>query len=552
MQYDLQIQALMNEIKVLDESLDQGILPKLAKLEEKAVALHDDYLLGFTYYYYYSFAKYYFDPDRKDFTQYLSRAVHHLMKAEDHEMLARVFNLVAVDAFSYGSYDVAYSFYMHALQEADILQNVVFGTVIETNLSLIFLELRAFKEAKEHIKKAIRIMNTRAEKDISPFSLHAAYVDEAAICLELDDYKAARRALKRALRILPRANAPDEDLKISISMIQLRLAIMDGNTEEKGHLTDLLVRSLEEELSPAGYIGDIRNLCRFLLQENETAIVGRVIEAVSERILSSDKVHAIRMFTTLKIEYATVRGDRKYLKESLVEQRCYLKKTRDDLNKIHSYTLDLVELDTTIRTAQQKMNAEHTRLEQRAYMDALTGIGNRRMVDKIMAEAFERAYRNGSQLGIAFLDVDYFKEYNDTFGHLEGDQCLIAVAKEIERMCNAALPVGTAIYGGRYGGDEFVMIYEGFHEKEILAFAATLCTQIRKLAIPHPHNPISKTVSVSQGICVGSPMGKQKLWEYLSGADEALYKVKWARVCKRPKVNGIHIQRHVAFDTKGA
>ena len=478
--------------------------------------------------------------------------MHHLTKAGDHEMLARAFNMVAVDAFFYGSYDVAYNYYMHARQEAAASGSRLFLAVIDTNLALIFLELRDLKKAQLHIRRAIAYISRQEDKQLRPFSLHAAYVDEAIIYLEMEKYPAAQKALDRALSVFPRANAPDEDLRLSLSMIRLRLAIVNRDAAEERRLSGEVVRNLREEQHPDGYAGDIRNLCRFLLSRGKKRLVGRIIEAVNDRILAAGVVHVIRMFTTLKVEYATACGDRKKLKESLAEQQRYLESSRSHQQQILNYTLELVKLDNAIRNDQRSIRAEHERLEEKAYHDALTGIANRHLLNKLLSTAFDAAIREGSVLGIGILDVDYFKEYNDRFGHLEGDACLRAVAAELQRFSEEKLPDGAAITCGRYGGDEFVMIYEGLEKEQIRDAAARLSGRMRELAIAHPANPQGGLVTLSQGICVGVPAQKQKIWDFLSAADVAMYQVKRARTTGRPKKNGVVVRGLGAHDRGGA
>lgn len=538
MDYDRKTKALMKEIKTLDESLDRGILPKLAQLEKIADSLNDDYLTGFTCYYY-SFAIYYFDPKRKNFMQYLSRAVHALMKVRDHEMLARVFNLVAIDAASYGSYDVAYNYYMNALYEALMNGSIVFLTVIETNLSLLFLELRDFRQALQHIKNAIRYMKDYQNTEMRIFTLHAAYVDEAAIYLEMKDYTAATKSLQKAMRILPRSTAPDEDLSLSLTLIRFRLAEINGETEEQKKQFDTLIGMLKREPNPEGYAEDIRNLGRFLMQRDEMTRVRKLIDTVGEGLMASHRVHVLRMLSTMKVQYAIATENKKYLRAALDEQQHVMECNRSNLNRTHNYTLDLVELNSSIRRDHLHTRTEHARLEKKAYQDALTGLPNLRRLNKDLSAAFDRSYQNRTPLGIAFLDIDNFKEYNDTFGHIEGDRCLVAVAKEVARLCESVTQKDALVSCGRYGGDEFVIIYEGLTQQQIRRMSAELNEQIRSLARVFPGNPQGGIVTVSQGICVGIPKCKERVWNYLSEADKAMYMVKKARLTSRPKRDGI-------------
>ena len=538
MRYDRQTRALMAEITELNDSLDEGVLVKLAQLEKTATALNDDYLLGFTYYYY-AYAKHYFVKDRADFTQDLSLAVRYLMRVEDHELLSRVFNLVAIDAFSYGAHDVAYNYYMNARQEARAMGNVLSVAIIETNLALIFMELADYKKAKHYIGNAIRLLYDSRNDPNARYSLMAAYVDDAMISIGQGRLKAARRALKEAEKYIPENATPAEDLRISRTIIALRLAFAENNAKEVQRLERFLIDCFREEPYPADYIGDIRSLCTWLIERGHPAVAGRLIDTVNQKILASDTGHAIRSFSTLKVHYYTACGNDRKVREALEEQQALLHKQRESLNRMRKYTMDLVRLDNDIRTMRRHTKEEHVQLEKKAYHDALTGIANRYMLNKLLEASFERAHKDETLLGIAILDIDYFKEYNDTFGHPAGDRCLVSVASAIEALCEKELPEGASVYAGRYGGDEFVLIYEGMEREKILSLAKGLDRDIRALAIMHPKSAIDKVVTVSQGLCVSVPARKHKVWDFLSGADVALYEVKEARGKKSQIKNGV-------------
>lgn len=530
----------MMEIKTLDESPERGVLPKIAQLEKTALSLNDDYLLGFTYYYS-SFAKYYYDENRSNFTKDLSKAVHHLMKAGNHEMLARVFNLVAIDAFSYGCYDVAYNYYIHSLHEAEATSSILFAGVIETNLSLIFLELRNHRMAKQYIRSAIRRLYDVRNSESVCFSMHAAYIDDAMISLEQGHIASARSALRHALKYVPSSPAPGEDLKISVAMIRLRLAFADGDTAQFTEIANDLVRYLKDETYPEGYTSDIRNLCTWLMAQKEYALVGRILDAVNEKILSCAMIHIVRMFINLKTTYYTACGNDAKLRSSLLEQQRLVLAQDVHLNRIHKYTLELVRIDSTIRREQQSLRAQHVSLQKKAYHDALTGIANRHMLNKILESSFERAYEKQTLLGIAILDVDYFKEYNDSFGHPAGDRCLVSIASEMEQLCADATTTKSSVFCARYGGDEFVMIYEGYTQDQIASHAARLNERIRSLALSHPKAATEEIVTVSQGLCISVPGRKNKAWDYLSQADVALYQVKINRGRRTRKKDGIMV-----------
>jgi two-component system sensor histidine kinase/response regulator len=133
------------------------------------------------------------------------------------------------------------------------------------------------------------------------------------------------------------------------------------------------------------------------------------------------------------------------------------------------------------RTAMQiDLKKKTDLLETLVDLDGLTGISNRRMFDRKYAEEWRRAKRRGSPLSLCIMDVDFFKQYNDNYGHAMGDKCLKLIAQELQKVVRRA---GESV--ARYGGEEFVLIMPDIDEEHAVDFANKLRQKIEILAIPH-------------------------------------------------------------------
>ena len=157
-------------------------------------------------------------------------------------------------------------------------------------------------------------------------------------------------------------------------------------------------------------------------------------------------------------------------------------------------------------------------LESLSRLDSLTGIANRRHLDEILDDEWNRAMRQNQPLTIMLIDVDHFKLYNDKFGHLAGDSCLRQVAQLFARMTKRSGELAA-----RYGGEEFVLVYPGMDSTLAKEQATRLLNQIASLAIPHPNG---QPVSFSLGICVSTPSPEVDIAQLLHRADTALYQAK--------------------------
>ncbi|WP_284335304.1 diguanylate cyclase [Comamonas sp. NoAH] len=158
-------------------------------------------------------------------------------------------------------------------------------------------------------------------------------------------------------------------------------------------------------------------------------------------------------------------------------------------------------------------------LEQLALADGLTGLANRRHFDEMLEHALRRSPRSGEYLGLALMDIDLFKQFNDHYGHLQGDDALRAVAQAMRQHAQRA-----GDCAARYGGEEFAFVSLG--SKEALPqMVKNFRSTINCLRIPHAASP-SGQLTVSAGIVVCSPQASRTVPQLLEIADSLLYQAK--------------------------
>ncbi len=153
--------------------------------------------------------------------------------------------------------------------------------------------------------------------------------------------------------------------------------------------------------------------------------------------------------------------------------------------------------------------------------DGLTGIANRRRFDEALLEEWSRAARGQTQLSLVMLDVDHFKIFNDTYGHVAGDTCLRSIAGALSQ--SLMRPVDLV---ARFGGEEFVCLLPGTDPAGALLVAERFREAVAELAIPHEHSPTAPTVTLSQGLVTMVPVAEATPDLLLVEADNRLYEAK--------------------------
>jgi len=169
----------------------------------------------------------------------------------------------------------------------------------------------------------------------------------------------------------------------------------------------------------------------------------------------------------------------------------------------------------------KKLLAEVEQLSER---DQLTGLYNKRMFNSFLSKEWQVALRNNWNLSVLMIDIDFFKHYNDEYGHLEGDACLSRIAEAIKEV-----PRRPGDYCCRFGGEEFVVVLQDTDTEGAVNLAEHIMKNIHKLNIPHKQSSISNHVTISIGVSTVSLQHKKIQRDpslLVDSADKALYEAK--------------------------
>ena len=169
----------------------------------------------------------------------------------------------------------------------------------------------------------------------------------------------------------------------------------------------------------------------------------------------------------------------------------------------------------------QDLERKNKELNKMAFVDGLTGIPNRRYFEDNLKSEWDKAVKNSLPLSLIILDIDFFKLYNDTYGHQQGDACLKLVAQRL----NESASLSNNIVA-RYGGEEFVAVLPGLDKESAGAIADKMIADIALLNLPHKSSSVSEIITVSLGVGCLLPVDSMKSAGLVEIADRELYKAK--------------------------
>ena len=188
---------------------------------------------------------------------------------------------------------------------------------------------------------------------------------------------------------------------------------------------------------------------------------------------------------------------------------------------IHIITKRAATIQRIVTEKTSELNDANKKLKKLSRIDGLTGIANRRFMDDFFDKEWLRAIRNKTSISFILIDIDFFKLYNDNYGHPKGDECLKKVAAKLKEQVNRS---GDLV--ARYGGEEFALVLADTEKAE---YIANNCQQsIEELQIPHAFSKTADVVTISVGLCTIVPEKGTDPGLIIETADKALYKAKEA------------------------
>jgi diguanylate cyclase (GGDEF)-like protein len=221
-------------------------------------------------------------------------------------------------------------------------------------------------------------------------------------------------------------------------------------------------------------------------------------------------------------EFSSLARSFNHMSQEIQESRAQLEDySRSLAQKVADRTAELQQEVQHRAAAEAALQVANQQLRRLAYLDGLTQIANRRLFDERLQHEWHRLKREQLPLSLILCDVDYFKQYNDTYGHQMGDDCLRIVAQAI-----AACVRRPADLAARYGGEEFVVLLPNTDTAGAIAVAKTIQGAIKHHQIPHETSAVSQYLTASLGVASVIPTDTMAPTTLLLDVDRALYQAK--------------------------
>ncbi|MFH1674775.1 MAG: diguanylate cyclase [Pseudomonadota bacterium] len=300
-------------------------------------------------------------------------------------------------------------------------------------------------------------------------------------------------------------------------------ALIQHILEKGGYTNVLTAKSAHEAFKILGVDAEVRDNSECSGQLVDLVLLDITMPEI-DGIEACRTIKSVKLLEDLPVIMVTANADDDSLKQAFeVGAIDYVTKPINKvelLARVRSSLKLKHEMDRRMELARQLEEANR-QLERLTLIDGLTGIANRRHFDEFLDEEWRRNMRDKKHISIIMADIDFFKDYNDTYGHQAGDDCLKNVAAVLGSIARRP---GDLV--ARYGGEEFAIVLSGTDMKFAGMLAETMRTKIEEEKIPHLGSQVADHVTVSLGVASLFPECGTSASDLIKATDKALYQAK--------------------------
>ena len=461
----------------------------------------------------------YFAGKLKESYRRLIELAERFKQLKDYNMQARSYNLMGVISAASGNTATEMDWYLSALECAR-QHNVPYVELLcLNNLGSHYQTLGRHEQALtffERCRKGFTDPEVRSNPGFAMFRL-VVLENMMMSTLKLGRLSSAARFLKR----IKESMAEDTKKKRSFDILLLESMLLWKQGEKDAVRANL--PNLEKELlvlsDPVDFLTRIREYVALVKEMRADDYWSRILEHAYREIKQTHNYSMLENVLAICLDYAaTCELKEEYEKLCFLYVEASLKTQEESRQERLQITDAKVEL-------YEKEN-ERIRMQKLAENDMLTGLGSRYSLQECGEKLIAESRDAEKSFAVGILDVDCFKQFNDTYGHLAGDECLLKSAEVVKQALEALGGQDFSAHAFRYGGDEFLILFSGIDEEGLTTFAEKLSEGIMGLKIEHKNSTAKKIVTFSQGYYGKVPEPEETLEDILRKADEQLYAVK--------------------------
>ncbi len=522
--YNREVQNWIKEIQ-RNRGIDPNcVLNNCDKLEEYGEKTRDDALIGYACF---SRAEtYYLLNDVKNFYNQMQKCLPSMERIGEWGYVVMANNLLGIMSLNRGDAPFAMDYYLKALSYCEKYNLPQLEWIVHMNIGSLYLNISEYEKALNHLESGYSYIVTNPKMDGYTEHLTTVYLGmaKAYLCLSKD-----QASQEFYIKTVEYNNHIENECKANLQRVD-RLVVLcfqarlyhESKKDDRLETTIAeIAEILQEDIPIMDVFDDLYEYMTMLLMAKRYDDFIECFKKVAEFTKRTNIKNLQKKLLSILTDYYKAIDDKEKYRDTTVRFFEVSKQMEREDGVLVSSMINMRNSLTNLAKINWEVEQENIALHRKSETDALTGLYNRFRLNEYGEEAFMTAYDNGLPLAIEILDIDYFKEYNDNYGHQAGDEVLKIMAHCLIQMQNKG-----NVFCSRYGGDEFVLVYYNMAEQETYEWSKELRQMIKGHAVEHKFSKAADVLTISQGICWDIPKDSNKVWDFLHQADEYLYRVK--------------------------
>lgn len=422
-------------------------------------------------------------------------------------------NLLGIIYGESGNEQTSLDYYFEGLKKARMYNNKeMLGTFL-ANIGVLYVNLECYDKAYEMFEQGYNefLQDNSNEANIK-FTETVFLIQVANLYLHMGD-------LVKTGEILDRYSRLETEKNVKSDFIRAEYYLKISNIKEYEKYIDRAINGLHNEISQIDKFNHGKKIIEILLETDTDSRLESLVNEQYELAVSLDMINKWLEYCDIEIAYWKKMGDTDKLLDAYkfflkISQRYEVQTKGHRVERLKKR----IELQSEIQK-HESMQKEKEALTSIVEYDELTLVYNRKGISKYVKNLFNKTKEDKSNLSVIMIDIDFFKQYNDAHGHIEGDVCLKKVAGVIKNTFSEGVV-------GRYGGDEFIVAIKGKIRKEIINYLKAIKEGVTNLALENRKSEVSDVVTVTIGAVNGIPGEDVELVDFVRVADNALYEIK--------------------------
>ena len=518
---------LENQIRESGEIQPADIDNALSHINEN----NDRGLFGLCYFYkaYYSLK----NGKQDESLKYLNESIRFMLGTGQEGQLARCYNLLGIIAHGQNNLLLAAEQYDKALAYAGKYKNRYMHYIVVNNLADVYYRIGSYERALECYRESICESEQYGDNSAIGAYNYMAMLSGYGYCLVMAGKTEEARQVSERLYAMKTETNSELFPELSAFTFFALLCYKLNRLDIAENCLNVAVRSVVNLKSVTEEFDSLLNLAELLIMRKKYDFLGELLDHVGPLAATENDGLWLQLLA-YRLKYC---GDDMPDEQYIEKAEHFIRIKAEFESREYGQVVNMMEMRKSLHSIEERqieLEEQGMKLKYQADHDELSGLYNKRCLNQYAEEAFEQAMRKQKMLGILFVDIDYFKQMNDSYGHGKGDECIKAVADSI-REC---MP---GEFAARYGGDEFVIIIPGKDEDYVKNCAEKVVENVRNRKIENKDSQVSDILTVTVGAVCAVPKKHNKIWDFLAAADEALYVQKNEKkggMCFRGKVGG--------------